>query len=67
MKIAGKHVLNISDTGAAPTVADGDLAIFDSASDMWIPIASGDIPVSVVGVTAVTLNTALLEIFNAIP
>lgn len=67
MKIAGKHVKNLSDTGALTPPSDGDMMIFDSASDTWIPIAAGDIPVSVAGVTAVTLNAALLEIFDAIP
>ena len=64
MRIAGKHVKNQAD--GVDTAEDGDLLMYDSTEGAWIPVAAGDIPVSVLGVTATTLNAALLEIFDAI-
>lgn len=64
MRIFGKHVKGKAEQVTDAT--DGQLAIYNASAGMWIAIDAGDIPVEVAGVTATTLNAALLEIFSAI-
>lgn len=40
--------------------------IYNAVTGQWVPTAPGNIPVSVAGVSATTLDAALLEIFSAI-
>lgn len=64
MRIADKHVKGLAEN-VTPAV-DGQLLIYKSSSGMWETIAAGDVPVSAAGVTATTLNAAILEVFGKI-
>lgn len=64
MQIAKKRVKSRKDFVEAAEA--GQVLYFDADQDMWVTIDVVDLPVSVDGITATTVGTALKELADAI-